>query len=398
MSTTPDIDIAGIIDSLDLSTLSIEKARTLPPECYVSDVFYQHEMGTLFSKSWLFMGHECEIPNVGDYIARDAADEPVILVRKSEDEIHAMSGVCRHRATPLFHRKENEKGNVKRINCPYHNWTYALDGKLIGAPFMEKTCPAKELRSETQLPPIVLENWHGLLFVNLDENPEPLAPHTGHLEEYLEPFLNEDMIVGTVLDYGIQEGNWKAWIENAMEPYHTNWVHPVDHDFLPPTNQEFPEWKESDQAMMRAAYTLGYFKEDGREGPVDYPMLFPQLKGIKTEDQANRSIFATVPPYAFIATLQDMFFTFRLVPHGPDKTEVVATFYWPKSHTAVHNYKEIVDSLGPWYSVFFEQDKEINAAVQRGLKANKTAHVRGRYSHLESSLLQFNHWYKRMCS
>src|SRR5947207_1787301 len=117
------------------SARPVVEARLLPPVCYTSPEFFDFEMRTIWSRDWLAVGRESQIPNPGDFLTVTMAGEPLIVVRDKTGEIHVLSAVCRHQGMILA----DGGGNCTTFTCPYHLWTYALDGRLLGAPAMERT-------------------------------------------------------------------------------------------------------------------------------------------------------------------------------------------------------------------------------------------------------------------
>lgn len=123
-------------NNLDSSILPIEEAETLPPFCYTSDEFYEFEKGAVFNSEWLCVGRVSQLDKPGDYFTTSIVGEPLIVCRDLKGELHAMSAVCRHRAMLVA----EGNGNKRSFVCPYHHWTYALDGSLRNGPAMDKTC------------------------------------------------------------------------------------------------------------------------------------------------------------------------------------------------------------------------------------------------------------------
>ena len=121
---------------LDSSVLPIDTAETLPPECYTDDDFYNFEKEAVFNHEWLCVGREDWVKNPGDYFTTTIIDEPIIVVRDKDGAVRAMSSVCQHRAMLVAEGHGNTRGFV----CAYHHWTYGLDGSLVSAPAMGKTC------------------------------------------------------------------------------------------------------------------------------------------------------------------------------------------------------------------------------------------------------------------
>src|SRR5581483_10645407 len=116
-----------------LASLPLERAETLPPEAYFSPHVYDLEVERVFRRDWLCVGRVDQMPNPGDYITADIAGEPLVITRDLEGELHALSRVCRHRFMDILDPQLSEpRGNLARLTCPYHTWTYKLDGEYVG--------------------------------------------------------------------------------------------------------------------------------------------------------------------------------------------------------------------------------------------------------------------------
>ena len=123
----PSILTDEFFDCLESSVLPLEDAETLPPECYTDRDFYELEKQALFNHEWLCVGRESDIPDAGDFFTTHIVDEPIIVVRNKSGNIKALSAVCQHRAMLVA----EGKGNKRAFRCPYHHWTYSLDGDLL---------------------------------------------------------------------------------------------------------------------------------------------------------------------------------------------------------------------------------------------------------------------------
>lgn len=185
----------------------------LPPWAYNDAGFLELEKERIFAAGWVCVGRADTLKRAGDYLVTYIADEPVIVVRTSEDTVRAFSNVCRHRMSLLL----EGRGNASRIVCPYHAWTYDLDGRLRGAPLMEG---AESFHvDDICLPRVRCECWHGWLLLSLEQGiPAPgfifaevaeLVSDWG-MADYVESFREES-------DW---HGNWKQVAENFMESYH----------------------------------------------------------------------------------------------------------------------------------------------------------------------------------
>ena len=142
-------------EGLQSSLGDVTEAETLPPACYTDEEFFEFEKDALFNREWLCVGREDWVKNPGDYFTTTHIGEPLIISRTREGELKAMSAVCQHRAMLVA----EGRGNTKAFVCPYHHWTYSLDGHLVGAPAMSKTCSFD--RNDVGLPEIKTENHLG---------------------------------------------------------------------------------------------------------------------------------------------------------------------------------------------------------------------------------------------
>ena len=166
-------------DSFASSVKPTEEAETLPPEIYTSQEFYEFEKDALFYREWLCVGRDEWLAKPGDYFTTAHANEPIIIARGRDGQIKAMSAVCQHRAMLVA----EGKGNTRGFTCPYHHWSYDLDGKLVGAPAMGRTCNFD--KAQYNLPKLQVELWHGFIFVNF---PRGAARDGGLLSpQWLDP-------------------------------------------------------------------------------------------------------------------------------------------------------------------------------------------------------------------
>jgi len=190
-----------------------EQALAMPKSVYTSPEFAAQEMQHIFAREWLCAGRADALPNPGDYLTMQISGEPIVVLRDRAGALRAMSNVCRHRMSQLL----EGRGNTRSIVCPYHAWTYNLDGSLRGAPAM--TLNESFCKEQIGLPQVRCEEWLGWIMVTL--NPDAPSPSVRlaevealvgylHMENYSEAF-REEFRWAT---------NWKVLAENFMESYH----------------------------------------------------------------------------------------------------------------------------------------------------------------------------------
>ena len=249
----------------DLDRPSIASAEILPREAYVSEQFFAFEKQAIFAREWLCIGHVNEVPNPGDYLPLTILEEPILLVRDDAGTVRVLSSICQHRGHPIVgglmeHTPGTPCLHGTRLVCPYHNWTYGLDGRLIGAPGMQDTTPVSELRKHIRLPEIRSEIFHGLVFINFDADAEPLAPRLAKLDREFATYPVEQLIPAHVFVAKDLHWNWKLHHENALEPYHTDYVHKGYHNAVPSQLTRFCDYEDGDGQVMRST---GFLIEDG---------------------------------------------------------------------------------------------------------------------------------------
>ena len=197
----------------------------LPAKTYTDHEFWKKECNTVLANGWLFVGFVHEFLKAGDVIPIFIANKPMLLVKNNNNEINAFHNVCSHRCLKLV----DEKKNVgKSIRCPYHSWTYDLEGKLKAAPHIGGTNQHKPKGfnfSDHGLKPIRVHIWHDWIFINLNGKAKKFSDYAKPL---IKKFVNVDfkkLKYAATLDFGKINSNWKFLIENFIEPYHVQFVH-----------------------------------------------------------------------------------------------------------------------------------------------------------------------------
>ena len=195
------------------TALPLEQARAMPKSVYTSPDFAALEATHIFATGWLCAGRADGLPNPGDYLTMDIAGEPVIILRDSTNRIRALSNVCRHRMSTIL----QGRGHTRTLTCPYHGWSYNLDGTLRGAPAMalnETFC-----KTDIALPQIRSEIWQGWIMVTLNPNAPPPAQTLRDVETLTAP-LDMSTYQETFRETFRWNTNWKVLAENFMESYH----------------------------------------------------------------------------------------------------------------------------------------------------------------------------------
>ncbi|OHV46704.1 aromatic ring-hydroxylating dioxygenase subunit alpha [Pseudofrankia sp. BMG5.36] len=401
---------AEILGDIEHCADPIATARLLPREVYTSQEFWQFEKEAIFAREWLCVGHVGEVPEPGNHLPLKVLDEPLIMVRggakmaepraaadPSADmvrgaagDVYVLSAICQHRGHAIFDGLGAREAAAPclpggRLVCPYHNWQYELDGSLVAAPSMRETVPLERLRAEIRLPRIRTEVFHGLVFVTFDPDAAPLAPTLAKLDEELSTFgLDELVPMPATLREGLT-WNWKLHHDNALEPYHTGYVHKDAHDAAPSRLARFGVFDPGDGQVMHPTYLKSEELSLGNDGE----RMTTFIPGL-TDEQRRRVMFASVPPLLF-GIFQPTFASMSfLLPTGPGTIDLRRVDLYPKAAVEQPGFADAYAAQVTRKAVAIHQDEETTRALHRGYASRHAP--RGPLSWLESTIPQLNQW------
>lgn len=347
----------------------LEQAFTLPPDSYTSEAFFQIEAERIFRKEWLVIGHVSQLAKVGDYFTLDLLGEMLVVVR-SVERIRALSRVCLHRWAPLV----DGAGNTKRFSCPFHKWAYDLDGRLVGAPLMDKV--DFDLHS-CRLPEYRIEIADGFIYLNFSGDAPSIGEQLTDLSAELERLAPDDWIVGTTLNYDCAI-NWKIVVETFMECYHHIAAHPETFERLYPARLTYTE-------DGRLAWTVCHAPARAEAPDSQICAGFAELGTLKPEDRREFRLYL-VYPYHLINVLPDRVFWFCLQPVGATRTRIQSHILFTRQAFNAADFQEKLAREREFLVLVNDEDIAVNEMQQRGV-ATRTA-LPGRFSDLEKALWQ----------
>ncbi|PZR00251.1 MAG: (2Fe-2S)-binding protein [Cereibacter sphaeroides] len=356
--------------------LPFGRAQAMPKSVYTSEAFLEQELTHIFARDWLCAGRADALKEPGDYLTMDISGEPIIVMRDREGQLRAMSNVCRHRMSVLL----QGRGHTRSIVCPYHAWTYNLDGSLRGAPAMslnEDFC-----RDNVALPAIRCEDWLGWIMVTL--NPDAPSPSEklagvealiGHLgmETYTETF-REDHRWAT---------NWKVLAENFMESYHL----PVCHAG---TIGGASKLEEMVCPEGEPAFNFHWILKND-----SVPLALAHPTNTKlTGDDRRKTWLLAIYPSLLITLTPGYFWYLALTPDGPGHVKILfggglSPEFMADPDAPVHfeALKHLLDDVN-------EEDRGCTEKVFRGLTSRLGAP--GQLSHLERPNYDFARYIAEM--
>ena len=345
--------------------LPLAQASALPWWCYVAPEWYEREKETIFKgpdSEWLCVGRVDQVPNAGDFYTLTLLGQPLIVVRDKDGRVNVLSAVCRHRGAVIT---EGE-GRCRQFMCPYHNWTYALDGALINTPGIPPPMEGSEGfdRAHYGLEAPRTDFWAGFIFVTFNPHPRPLAQALGTLPAFLANYHLEDMRF-THRDIYEVDCNWKVWLENAFENYHVPTIHRKHTDPTKPQNWVFEPTDGAWEAMYSKRSIVAY---------AGLPVL-PNL----SEKEAGGLYHIWVKPSLQIVLTSSSMKYRQYLPEGPEKLRLIENWTFPQTTIGLPDFAATV---GPGYyhkySEIIREDLRISPNVQRGLRSQ--AYQPGRYS------------------
>ncbi len=213
------IPLADLLASYD-DQAPLDRASTIPAAWYTDKRIAQRERERVFGRTWQVVAPADQLKSAGQFVTAELAGEPLIVVRGSDGQLRAFFNVCRHHAAAVA---TEAQGNATIFRCPYHGWSYGLDGSLKGAPEFEGVCEFD--RSQNGLVPVKVEAWEQFVFVNLDPGSDPLASFLGGLVQRIAPLKLSSLHFFERRTYTLK-CNWKVFVDNYLDGgYHVPHLH-----------------------------------------------------------------------------------------------------------------------------------------------------------------------------
>ena len=369
--------LSDILDlaKINLVTKPIAESHGLPNECYMSDDYVKIERKKLFEEKWSVIGVASSTPTSGDIRPFDLLDIPLIVLRDKNNKIRVFHNVCSHRGFKLVQQSEKLK---KFIRCPYHSWSYDLEGELISTPHIggvgkhesddfDKSCNGlKEVRSYV---------WMDLIFVNISAQAEPFDEFIKPLDNRWSEFLSKEdrKLIRHPIDHGHFQfrvkSNWKFAIENYCESYHLPWIHP-----------DLNSYSKLEDHYMIIANNNGF----AGQGSLTYNPNFTSKEKFNCfpnwpKDKLNHAEYIALFPNVMLGIHRDHYFAFWLEPINHSFTiEHMEVYYVGDDSAYSDRFKEIrEENSNLWFKVLSE---DINAIEGMQAGRNSPSYTGGKFS------------------
>jgi len=332
----------------------LQQAAHLPSEYYTSPDIFRLEQQRLFIRDWLCVGREDEIPTSGDYFTFTAIDEPIVVARNEQGEVRAFSNLCQHRGVEVA----KGRGNRRRFSCPYHAWSYDLDGKLVAAPYMDdaegfnpKNC---------RMPPLGVGLWGGFIFVSLADEPSPFADFIGRFAQEFSFLRLQACNLAERIEFDLP-CNWKFVVENLLDAYHARVAHA----------ETFGKYRDS----------IDYFKfERGQEGVIGYynssalvpggRSLFGNMPWLKDKPSSFACLGHLPPNFQLFGRCDNAIYD-TIWPIEPARTILHLNILFPKELFDRPDFQDKLSIYRDFQIKVIEEDRELLTSLQRGARSRK---------------------------
>ncbi|MDQ0474351.1 aromatic ring-hydroxylating oxygenase subunit alpha [Labrys wisconsinensis] len=377
---------------------------TLGRKFYTDPDYFQLDLETIWYREWLFAGHDCELTSPGSYITLQVGDYPVIVLRAGDGSIKAFHNSCRHRGSRLC---AAERGTVAKLVCPYHQWTYELDGKLLYARDMGPGFDARQFG----LKPVHCQSVGGYVWICLAREAPDFEAFRATVAPYLAPHRLKDAKIAFESTI-VENGNWKLVWENNRECYHCAGNHPELCRTFPEAPTVTGVQGAGDDPLIRAHWdrceeaglpSLFRMSGDGQFRATRVPLLRNAVSytmsgkpavarplSASIEEDRIGSLLLFHYPTTWNHVLGDHAVSFRVTPIGPRETAV--TTKWLVHKDAVEGVDYRLDELTRVWVATNDQDRQIVEENQRGVAS--PVYEPGPYApDHEGGVMQFVEWY-----
>ena len=326
------------------------QASTIPGPWYTDERIAELERQTVFSRTWQMVGRAEQVAAPGQYITAEVAGEPILVVRGRDGKLRGFFNVCRHHAAAVM---TEPCGIAARLQCPYHGWTYGLDGSLKGIPDFEGV--ENFDRKANGLVPLSVEVWEKFVFVHLDPNPLPLAEYLGGMADQFQS-LRLDQLHFAGLREWIIDCNWKVFVDNYLDGgYHVPYLH-----------------KGLNSILSYANYTI---TNGARCCLQSSPIDATGGETVTASVRQGQALYYWLYPNLMLNWYEGYLDTNLVLPLGIDKMKVIFEFYFSDvGETAEERNRKSMDVS----ERIQDEDHSICVSVQRGLKSR--AYGAGRLS------------------
>ena len=356
-------------------------AETLPQRYFVSPQIFADELQKIFATNWVLVGHQSQLAKPGDYFLAEVAGESLIVAKDQRSTIRAFYNVCRHRGARLC---EEQTGHTGAIQCPYHAWTYAMDGRLLGAPHMDETPEFN--KAEYPLKPARLGLWEGFIFLNLADASPERGGYTS-LEKWFEPLDGKfspwnlaTLRSAKRIEYDVQ-ANWKLMFQNYSECYHCLGVHPELSKISP--------YDSAENDLTEGPFLGGFMRIASGKSLTKSGNACALPVGNFGDEDFRFVFYYSIFPNMLLSLHPDYVMVHQLEPQSPERTLIFCDWFFNPEAFKRSGFDP--DDAVEFWDTVNKQDWHVCELSQQGISSR--AYEPGPYSARESIPAAWDRYY-----
>ena len=347
------------LTNLDSVLTPIHQAKGLPNDHYISDTVFEEEKIAVLFNNWSAIGFGKDIPKEGDAKPINFVDMPLLMVRGSNGEINVFQNTCRHRGMILVEEPTNIVGMIR---CPYHSWSYSLNGDLCATPMVGGTgIHTHEAINHDELGLFKIRSavWQDIVFVNISNNAQEFRDYASKTIERWSEFEKPLYHGGDSSSFTLNlNTNWKLAVENYCESYHLPWIHPE----LNATSsiKDHYHIEEPGHCSGQGSHVYNQIKSESGD-------VFPDFESLSKKWDTT-SEYIALYPNVLLGVHRDHFFSIVILPINSEKSIEHVSIYYAKKSEEMPQLKNLIETNAHFWKEVFLEDVGVIEGMQRGRK------------------------------
>jgi phenylpropionate dioxygenase-like ring-hydroxylating dioxygenase large terminal subunit len=316
----------------------------------------------------------------------DVAGEPIMVTRDRDGGVRALSRVCPHRFMDVNGLNAEDRGHSDSFVCPYHNWAFGLDGKMVGAPLMQESELFQEQKDSYCLHAFQADVWRGFVFINMDPGAAPLMDTMGQVDGFLGNYKPEDWRKVSRMAWGDSEANWKIALDNGREPYHHQGLHKDSLEALWPAHMVEMEQHETRDFFIARMFVSEEAAVGQEDGHFLNPCLIDPAPGLTAYEKSHYLVIGVYPGFILIPG-PDMTLVQTWTPTGPTSHDMNFDILFHESLMDHPDFAAARDEAHRWIHEVQGEDSAGLVSVQKVASSSRLDLKGGAMSHLERAML-----------
>lgn len=344
----------------------LEQDLQLPACCYTDPEYHEEEIRTLFRSGWTAIGFASEASDPGQVVPRQLSGRSLLITRDTELRLRVFDNVCRHRSHRLV---ETPCDRRKLIVCPYHAWSYGLDGKLVKTPYWDgnlDSAPDPSVKQSLGLTEIRIETWYDIIFADLTGEAEPFTAYIHGLEARWGPIYPQPALRPFSSERFSLDGNWKLVAENFLDNYHLPWIHPQ-------VGKSIESALGLDaENLQPAQHIIGFSLAGSGEAKKKTALPLPCWPALDADRQLRQDLFFLFPNVCLVME-GSYLWSMVLLPTSAESCDELVSLYVAGDDAMSSQHRQSREELADTIYEINRQDNEVIRNLQAGRRGNPFA-------------------------